>query len=194
MRCIIYKIIEEIYTVTFLRCGNFIRLMQRQRRYIKKIWMGCAKQLSLPETLYFHYKIYFYKERFSITSHKVQRYAQKTHSPLINLPIKTGPSCKLILNRSQMTGFHEDRPKNLHFAFLHSTPPFNLKKHSRIYKINPREWISLVRIYVEEVCDDATAWFPPPTLNPHQPPLGRRIDYKMARRRECGRPDLSRLL
>ncbi len=40
----------------------------------------------------------------------------------------------------------------------------------------------------------ATAWFPPPTLNPDQPARGRRNDYKMARRRECGRPDLSRLL
>ncbi len=27
----------------------------------------------------------------------------------------------------------------------------------------------------------ATARFPPPTLNPDQPPRGRRIDYKMAR-------------
>ncbi len=27
-----------------------------------------------------------------------------------------------------------------------------------------------------------------------KPPRGRRIDYKMARRRECSRPDLSRLL
>ncbi len=44
------------------------------------------------------------------------------------------------------------------------------------------------------IFDVATAWFPPPTLNPGHPPRGRKINYKMARRRECGRPDLSRLI
>ncbi len=35
-------------------------------------------------------------------------------------------------------------------------------------------------------------WFPPPTLNPDRPSRGKRIDYKMARQRECSWPDLSR--
>ncbi len=34
------------------------------------------------------------------------------------------------------------------------------------------------------IIDVATARLPPPTLNPDQPPRGRRIDYKMARRKD----------
>ncbi len=49
-------------------------------------------------------------------------------------------------------------------------------------------------ILKEKMLAHLSPWFPPPTLNPGQPPRGRRINYKMARRRECGRPDLSRLL
>ncbi len=50
---------------------------------------------------------------------------------------------------------------------------------------------SFIRIFIIDV---AAAQFSPPTLNPDQPPRGRRIDYKMARLRECGWPDQSRLL
>ncbi len=41
--------------------------------------------------------------------------------------------------------------------------------------------------------DLVITWFPPPTLKPDQPHRSRRIDYKVARRRECSQPDLPRL-
>ncbi len=71
-----------------------------------------------------------------------------------------------------------------------SRPDFCCLRSARSYSQREDAW-PFVPILIIDV---AKAWLPSPMVNPDQTPRGRRIDYKMARRRKCSRPDFSEAL